>query len=155
MKIPVFLTLACAAISAWAEDGLTTVKATTRILADGSRATTVTDPDKGTAIETVEDSAGKMLRKTLYSLDATGNTTGAVRYDSKGNIRYKESYKRDGAGRISDTYLYSKDDKLLGRRSFVYDAKGNPMQVDDYDAKGNLLPKAQPSGSSGPKKRRR
>jgi hypothetical protein len=117
------------------------VKATTRILPDGSRATNIVNPDKREAVETVTDAAGKVLRKTLFTLDERDLTTGAIHYDNKDAVRYKEAYKRDGADRISETYLYSAADKLLGHRVFNYDGKGNVVQVDDYDAAGKLMMK--------------
>jgi antitoxin component YwqK of YwqJK toxin-antitoxin module len=112
------------------------VKATTSILADGSRETKIVNPDKREATETVTDSSGKVMKKTWYSLDERDFTTGAVHYDAKGNIRYKESYKRDGADRITATYLYSKNDQLLGHRIFNYDGNGKITSIDDYDSKG-------------------
>lgn len=127
------------------------VRATTRVLADGSRATTITDRDARTATETVADANGKVMRKTLFTLDADGVSTGAIHYDAKGNVRYKESYKHDAAGQISASYLYSAGDKLLGHRTFVYGGKGEVIQIDDYDATGKLIPKA--ATSSGKKRR--
>ena len=121
------------------------VKATTSILADGSRETKIVNPDKREATETVTDSSGKVMKKTWYSLDERDFTTGAVHYDAKGNIRYKESYKRDGADRITATYLYSKNDQLLGHRIFNYDGNGKITSIDDYDSKGNLMAKANPT----------
>ena len=130
------------------------VKATTRILPDGSRATNIVDPDKREAVETVTDAAGKVLRKTLFTLDERDLTTGAIHYDNKDAVRYKEAYKRDGADRIPETYLYSPADKLLGRRVFVYDGKGNVVQVDDYDSAGNLMVKpSTPAPSRGSRRR--
>jgi len=123
------------------------VRATTRVLADGSRATTITDREAHTATETVADAGGKVMRKTLFTLDEAGQSTGAIHYDAKNNIRYKESYKRDAAGQISAAYLYSAGDKLLGHRTFVYGTKGEVVQIDDYDAAGKLIPKAAPSGA--------
>jgi hypothetical protein len=121
------------------------VKATTSILADGSRETKIVNPDKREATETVTDSSGKVMKKTWYSLDERDFTTGAVHYDAKGNIRYKESYKRDGADRITATYLYSKNDQLLGHRIFNYDGNGKIASIEDYDSKGNLMPTAKPT----------
>jgi len=117
------------------------VKATTSIMPDGSRKTNIVDPDKREAVETVTDAAGKVLRKTFFTLDERDLTTGAIHYDNKDKVRYKEAYKRDGADRISETYLYSAADQLLGHRVFVYDGKGNVVQVDDYDAAGKLMVK--------------
>ena len=139
--------------SAVAQTGQVAVRATTRVLGDGSKATTITDSEQRTATETVTDAAGKTMRKTLYTLDDAGNSTGAVHYDGKGNVRYKESYKRDGAGRISASYLYSRDDRLLGHRKYIYDAKGNVSQIDDFDAAGQPIAKASPAPGSGKRRR--
>lgn len=147
MKYLLFIALF--AVTAIAQNGPVAVRATTRVLADGSRATTITDSDAKTATESVADAAGKPLRKTLFTLDDAGNSTGAIHYDAKGNVRYKESYKRDGAGKISTSYLFSKDDKLLGHRTYIYDAKGGVQQIDDFDAAGKLIPKATPKPGSG------
>lgn len=127
------------------------VRATTRVLADGSHATTITDREAQTATETVTTASGKMIRKTLYTLDPDGATVGAIHYDNKGNVRYKEAFKRDGTGQISASYLYSPADKLLGHRTFLYGSKGEVIQIDDYDASGRLIPKATPA--AGKKKR--
>jgi YD repeat-containing protein len=131
------------------------IKATTRIMGDGSRATNIVNPDKREATETVTDAAGKMLRKTWFSLDERDFTTGAIHYDAKGNIRYKEAFKRDGADRITATYIYSKDDRLLGHRIYSYDAKGNVIRIDDYDAKGKLITSTVPTEAPKQTKRRR
>lgn len=160
MKTHLFLVLLAAAAPAFAQSEARqqtgppgAVKATTRILPDGSKAINVVDPDKREATETVTDAAGKVLKKTWFSLDDRDFTTGAVHYDAKGNIRYKEAFKRDGADRITATYLYSKDDRLLGHRVFTYDSKGNPTAIEDYDAKGVLMTSATPVPSKGKRRR--
>jgi len=135
-----------AATAAVAQDA-PVVRATTRVLADGSKATIITDREKATATETVTDANGKVMRKTLFTLNPDGQSNGAIHYDAKNNIRYKESYKRDVTGQIAASYLYSKDDKLLGHRTFVYDGKGATTQIDDYDAAGKLIPKAPAQGT--------
>lgn len=158
MKTYLLLTFLAAATTAFGQaearpqDGPPgAVKATTRILPDGTKAVNIVEPDKREATETITDSSGKVLKKTWFSLDDRDFTTGAIHYDAKGNIRFKESYKRDGADRITATYFYSKDDKYLGYRTFNYDGKGNIQNYDDYDAKGNLIPSKTPAKS---KKRR-
>lgn len=143
MKI---LALILASIAVVTAQDAPVVRATTRVLADGSKATIITDREEKTATETVTDAGGKVMRKTLFTLDDAGQSTGAIHYDAKGNVRYKEAYKRDAGGQISASYLYSKEDKLLGHRTFVYGSKGEVMQIDDYDAAGKLIPKAAPAG---------
>jgi hypothetical protein len=123
------------------------MKATTTILADGSQVVRVVNPDKREATETTTDSAGKVIKKVWYSLDERDLTTGAVHYDAKGNIRYKESYKRDAADRIIVTYLYSANDKYLGKRETIYDTGTKHAAIVDYDAQGNMISNSGSSSS--------
>ncbi|HEX5176360.1 MAG TPA: hypothetical protein VFV83_04980 [Chthoniobacteraceae bacterium] len=129
-----------------------TIKATTKLRPDGSRATTIVDPDKRTAEETVADSGGHILKKTVFLLDERNFAHAAIHYDAKGNIRYKENYRRDGSDRISESILFSKDDAPLGRRVFQYDTRGR-AEIQDYDASGNLI--VRPKAAKPANKRRR
>ena len=132
-----------------------TIKATTKLRTDGTRSTTIVDPDKRTAEETLSDAGGKVLKKTVFTLNDRNFAGTAIHYDGKGNIRYKETYTRDAADRISESQLFSKDDRPLGRRVFRYDLRGN-AQIEDYDVSGNLIVRAAPSKSRGkPDKKRR
>lgn len=131
-----------------------TIKATTKIRVDGTRSTTIVDPDKRTAEETLTDAAGKVLRKTLFTLGERNFANGAIHYDGKGNIRYKESYTRDGADRISESRLFSKEDRPLGKRLFYYDARGN-AQIQDYDVSGVLIARPEPVKPGRPDRKRR
>ena len=131
-----------------------TIKATTELRPDGSRTTTIVDPDKRTAEETITDSGGHVLKKTVFLLDERNFAHGAIHYDAKGNIRYKENYKRDGADRISESILFSKDDVPLGRRVFQYDTRGR-AEIQDYDASGNLIVRPQTAKPARPNNKRR
>lgn len=150
---PIFFLAAAPALFAQGEPQ-GTIKATTKLRVDGTRATTIVDPDKRTAEETLTDSAGKLLKKTVFLLDDRNFANAAIHYDGKGNIRYKESYKRDGADRISESILFSKDDAPLGRRVFQYDTRGR-AEIQDYDANGNLIARPQPVKPGRPDKKRR
>jgi hypothetical protein len=152
MKTPHLLLLPPLLAAAHAQDSGGHIRATTRILVDGTQVTLVTDPSKRIATETHSTTGGKVLKKILFTLDEIGATTGAIHYDAAGKIRYKEAYKRNGAGQIAATYLYSASDRLLGHRTFIYDHQGNPTQIDDFDAKGNLIRKA---ATPAPSRRRR
>jgi hypothetical protein len=131
-----------------------TIKATTKLRRDGTRTTTILDPDKRTAEETFTDSAGKILKKTVFTLNDRNFSTAAVHYDAKGNIRYKETYTLDGSDRISESQLFSKDDRPLGKRIFHYDERGKAY-IEDYDARGNLIVQPQPVKPGRPDKKRR
>lgn len=133
-----------------------TIKATTKLRPDGSTATTILNPDTQTAEETHTQAGGKVIKKTVFKLDDRNFATSAFHYDANGKMRYKESYQRDGADRISEARLYSPDDKPLGRRVFSYDAKG-AARIDDFDAEGRLIARPEPArkgpGRPVPKKR--
>jgi hypothetical protein len=131
-----------------------TIKATTKIRADGTRATTIVDPDKRTAEETLTDSAGKVLKKSIFTLDDRNFSKTAIHYDAKGEIRYKESYTRDGSDRITESLLFSKDDRPLGKRLFYYDSRGK-AEIQDYDANGNLIARPEPVKPGRPDKKKK
>ena len=159
------LILACLFVAiAWPAHGqgeaLGAIKATTKVWMDGSRSVTVVDPEQRTATETREDSQGHPLKKTVYLLDERNLAMGAIHYDLKGNIRYKESYRRDAADHIIETTFTSTDGRPLGKRIFYYSGD-KVSSVEDYDASGNRLAVAQAAtaadsqGNEGPKFRKR
>lgn len=127
-----------------------TIRATTRVLPDGSTLTAVTDPEKRTREESILDAAGKVRSKTIFFLNSQNFARGATHFDARGVIRYKEAYKFDPAGRITEAKLYSADDRPLGRRVFIYEGR-HEARIEDYDAAGNrLAPGSRPGGGRPP-----
>ena len=121
------------------------IQSSTKVFADNSVSTTVVNPDAGIAEETLRDAAGKTLRRTVYSLDARGQYTGATFYDAKNQIRYRETYLRDSYNRVVESRLFSASDAPLGRRVFHFDSKGR-VTVEDYDAADRLIAPAKKPG---------
>ncbi len=154
MKLPaLFSALLCAAITASAQDSYGTIRATTKLRPDGTTSTTITDPEKRTAEETISDANRKVLRKTTYILGERDISIGAIFADAKGKVIYKASYVRDGAGRVIETAFTSPEDKYLGKRIFVYGAGDAVARVEDYDAQGRLI--ARPAAATKPTTRKR
>jgi hypothetical protein len=124
--------------------------------ADSTIKSKVLDDDARSVTETISDSHGKLQKKTVLFFTtndwyAKSNwSTGAVHYNADNTIRYKETYQRDASGVMQQTWLYSKDDKVLGHRVFHYDAKGKIERVDDYDANGNVLVPVAPKAPASP-----
>jgi len=149
-----FLVTFCLAASfASAQENYGTIRVTTRLHEDGTKSTTIVDPEKHTAEETFVDAANKVVKKITYLLGDNDVSVGAIFYDAKGNVTYKASYVRDGASRITETSFSSADGKYLGKRVFVY-AGGNgtnATQVVDYDANGQQIAAAQPVAPRGGK----
>ena len=160
--LPGIFYLAAPLASAQATYG--TIKVTTKILEGGFKSTTITDPEKHTAEETVtyndgKDARGniipgKVLKKTVYLLGENDIAIGAIFYDPKGAVVYKASYQRDGAGHVTEAAFSAPDGRYLGKRVFVYGASGdNATQVIDYDADGQLIAQAQPVAPKSSKKK--
>ncbi len=105
----------------------------------------VIDPETNGVTETIADSKGKILKKTTFYFDENNWSKSAIHYDLKGNVRYKEVYKRDASGRVIESWIYSKDDKVLGRNTFTYNADGTTADVKSFDAQGRPIAKAVPA----------
>ncbi len=130
-----------------AQGSLGTIKVTTKLRPDGSTATRMVDPEKRTIEESLNDSSGKLISKTVFNTDERNIAVGATHFDAKGKVRYKEIYKIDSADRIAESTLLSATDQPLGRRVFNYDSKGN-ARIDDYDASGRLVAPATAASTS-------
>jgi hypothetical protein len=138
----VFLWLAAA-------HGQSPIRATTRVLPDGSTLTTITDPDAHTRKETIAQTDGKVLRSSIYRINDQNFATAATHFDAKGVVRYKEVYKFDYAGRITESKLYSADNRPIGKRVYILGgADGSVVQkIEDYDANGNLISTSDPGAA--------
>ncbi|HEX8312250.1 MAG TPA: hypothetical protein VF614_13090 [Chthoniobacteraceae bacterium] len=118
------------------------IKATTTMHADGTRSTTVTNPDARTTEETLLDSGGKTIRRIVYALDERDLPTGATIYEKDGKMSFKSTYKRDSADRISEETILSANGQTLRRRVYSYGANNKISGVDEYDSNNALIPRA-------------
>ncbi len=155
MKIPVFFfAVLVAAVSASAQESYGTIKATTKLRADGSTCTTIVDPEKRTAEETITDTKGKVQRKTTFLLGDRDLAIGAIFADAKGNVIYKASYQRDAYGHVIESSFTGPEGQYLGKRLFFFGTGDTVTRIEDYDAKGQLIARPQAAGNSPTKKRR-
>jgi hypothetical protein len=132
------------------------IKATATMHPDGTRSTTVTDPEKRTTEETLLDASGKTIRRIVYPLDDRNQPRGAIVHDAKGKIVYKSKYLRDSADRIQEETIMSETGETIRRRVYTYGANNKVSGVDEYDANGVLIPRAvKPSPGRPDKKKKR
>ena len=123
---------------------------------DGTRSSTVVNPETQTAEETKQDSQGKTLSRIVYPLDPRNQPIGAIYYDAKGTVLSKSSYKRDASDRIAEETITSPTGQFLRRRMYSYSEKNKISRVDEYDANGNLLvPPPKKAGPGRPDKKKR
>jgi len=146
VKIPAlfFASLLLVGPLAQAQETYGTIRSTTKLRPDGSKSTTVLDPDKRTAEETIYDARDKPMKKITYLLGEKDLAIGAIFADGKGNVSYKASYQRDGYGRVVESSFTSPDGRHLGKRVFSYGAGDKVTLMQDYDAHGQLITPAQP-----------
>jgi hypothetical protein len=126
------------------------IRATTTLHPDGNRTTTIVDPEKMTAEETLTDAKGKTLRKVTYLLDEQNQPLGSIAYDAKGTILYRASYKRDAAGRIEEENISSAEGEFIRKRVYVYGAQNKVINAIEYDAQGRVIPKARKATAVSP-----
>jgi hypothetical protein len=152
VKTTVFIfALFCTALLACGQESYGTIRATTKLRPDGSSSTTIVDPEKRTAEETITDAGGKTQRKTTYLLGDRNFAVEAIFADAKGNIIYKAAYQRDGLGRVLESSFTGPDGKYLGKRLFTYGANDVVTRTEDYDAQNRLIVRPVPAGN--PKRR--
>lgn len=142
-----------ATVTAGAQETLGTIKATTKLRADGSTSTTIVDPDKRTAEETITNANGKLQRKTTFLLGDRDLSIGAIFEDGKGKVIYKASYQRDAYGHVVESSFTGPDGQYLGKRIFVFGSGDTVVRIEDYDAKGQIISK--PAGAGVPPARKR
>lgn len=155
MKTPIlFSALFLVTALASAQESYGTIRSTTKLRPDGSSVTTVKDPEKQTSVETVSNSAGKVLRKTTYLLGVQDRYVGAIFSDAADKVIYKASYEYDASGRMTVSTFTSPDDRYLGKRLFIY-GTGDAARIEDYDAKNQLIAKPEAAGKPDTSKKRR
>jgi hypothetical protein len=149
-----FLTVLLAASVAHAQESYGTIRVTTKMLEGGFKSTTILDPEKHTAEETLVDAGGKTVKKITYLLGDRDLSIAAIFADGKGNVTYKASYQRDAAGRVTESSFTSPDGRYLGKRIFTYGVGDKVIEMKDFDAQGRLISPA-PTASGKPAKKRR
>ena len=141
----IFLALSAAAIAT------PPMRITNREYPDGSGSSRETDPSKRQSTETFYDSGRRMTHKAVYKLDERLAPVSGIFYNAKGVIYQKSTYKLDGEDRVIQEVIYDAKDNLLGTKNYSYgtrEGKAIVVNVDTYDANGNLIQTPRRSSSS-------
>jgi hypothetical protein len=124
--------------------------------ADGSHTSYQFDPanKKATAVTTGPD--GKVRDKIRYELDDLGRFARGTVMDAKGQFRFNSIYKYDGSGRLQEESHVGKDEALINRLVYSYDAAGKQTGYSVFDDSGKLIGKtsAPTPGPSAPPRRK-
>lgn len=80
---------------------------------------------------------GTLKKKETYSYDSYGNKTEEVIIDPKNNKNVKKSFKYNALKDKTEELEY-KNGQLVSKTVFSYNANGNVIKEDVYDASGTL-----------------
>jgi hypothetical protein len=142
--------LAAATLACAQGEQFSRIKATVKYLDGNMKSSTVVDPEARTAVETLTKVPSKTLsnstkevkeeviRTTTFLLDENNFALGAIHYDGKGNVRYKETFARDPAGHVVEAKFTGPEGQSLGRRVFNYSGSRFVGGV-DYDANDQVI----------------
>ncbi|MGH7208828.1 MAG: hypothetical protein ACREIL_05530 [Nitrospiraceae bacterium] len=74
--------------------------------------------------------------RTVYAHDATGNTTGSIKYAPDGSIITRVLYSYDSAGNNVSQVSGTADGSFQSATFFIYDGKGNTIAIIYYVGQG-------------------
>lgn len=137
-------------------------KVTNRQFPDGTGSSKSLDSEKRESIETVYDTAGRMVYRIRYKLDHRMQLVSGIYYNKLGKIFQKSAYRLDPQDRIIQEVVYDSKDRLVCTKNYEYGVRtqwvqGRPTQstfverVSVYDSQGRLKTTTQ-TGKKGSKR---
>jgi YD repeat-containing protein len=116
--------------------------------ADGSRTVYENDAANHKTVATTTGKDGKMREKIRYELDENGRFARAEVLGPKEQFRFFAQYKYDASNHVIEEIHFAKDQSVIGRIVFRYDAAGHQIGYSTYDGAGKLLGQTvAPTGS--------
>ncbi len=122
--------------------------------ADGSRTVYETDAGNRRCVATTTGTNGKVREKINYDLDDNGRFTRGEVLGPKGEFRFLALYKYDANNHLSEETHLAKDEAVVGKISFRYDAAGHQIGYSTYDGAGKLLGQTAAAATASPAKRK-
>ncbi len=115
--------------------------------ADGSRTVYETDAGNRKCTATTTGKNAKLREKINYELDENGRFSRGEVLGPKGEFRFVALYKYDANNHLAEEIHLAKDETVLGRITFRYDAAGHQIGYSAYDGAGKLLGQTAPNAS--------
>ena len=107
--------------------------------ADGSRTVYENDAANHKTVATTTGKDGKMREKIRYELDENGRFARAEVLGPKEQFRFFAQYKYDASNHVNEETHFAKDQSVIDRIVFRYDAAGHQIGYSSYDGAGKLL----------------
>lgn len=125
------------------------VRVTVAQNADGSRTTYEFNDSTHTAVATTKDKDGKLREKIRYVLDVAGHFQSGEIMGPGDKFRYKSLYKYNESGKMTEEAHLTREDVLINKIVFHYDASGRQTGYAVFDANGKLLGQTSPVRGAG------
>jgi hypothetical protein len=139
--------------SAFSQEENSEVRVSVVLNADGSRTTYQTNAANHKTVATTTGKDGKLREKISYDLDENGRFARAEILGPREQFRFFAQYRYDGSNHLIEETHFAKDQSVIGRIVFRYDAAGHQIGYSTYDGSGKLLGQAA-APSASPAKRR-
>jgi hypothetical protein len=139
IAFPLFFSLAFVPLCALAQEQNSEVRVSIVLNADGSRTVyeTAAANHKTTATTTGKD--GKLREKIHWDLDESGRFLRGEVFGPKEQFRFILQNKYDSSNHLVEETHLAKDQSVIGKIVFRYDAAGHQIGYSTYDGAGKLL----------------
>ena len=147
--LAIVCTLAAAPLCALAQQDNGDVRVSVVLNADGSRTVYENDAAHHKSVATKTGKDGKLREKIRWDLDENGRFLRGEVFGPKEQFRFILQNKYDANNRLIEETHFAKDQSVIGRIVFRYDAAGHQIGYSAYDGNGKLLGQTvAPSASS-------
>src|SRR5438874_13823896 len=121
--------------------------------ADGSRTVYETNAANHKTIATTTGKDGKLREKIRWDLDENGRFLRGEVFGPKEQFRFILQNKYDANNRLIEETHLGKDQSVIGKIVFRYDAAGHQIGYSTYDGAGKLLGQTVAPSASPPKRK--
>jgi len=105
---------------------------------DGSRTVYEADNANHKSVATTTEPGGKLREKIRYDLDESGRFLRSEVYGPKEQFRFFAKYRYDADNHLIEETHFAKDQSVIGKIVFRYDAAGRQIGYSSYDGAGRL-----------------
>ena len=126
-------------LCALAQEDNSEVRVSVVLNADGSRTVYETDAANHKTIATTTGKDGKLREKIRWDLDESGRFLRGEVFGPKEQFRFILQNKYDASNRLIEETHLAKDQSVIGKIVFRYDAAGHQIGYSTYDGAGKLL----------------
>jgi hypothetical protein len=134
-----FLLSLAAPLCTFAQQDSGDVRISVVLNTDGSRTVYEADTANHKTVATTTGKDGKLREKIRWDLDENGRFLRGEVFGPKEQFRFILQNKYDASNRLIEEIHFAKDQSVIGKIVFRYDAAGHQIGYSTYDGAGKLL----------------